>query len=60
VESWRLNEPGDGNLWKRMILAGVKIGFFPRIVGKCYFSRYINKKLVNTTAFEEKSCDIQS
>jgi hypothetical protein len=60
VESWRLNEPGDGNLWKRMILAGVKIGFLPRIVGKCYFARNINKKLVNVRLLEDKPCGLQS
>ncbi len=40
VDSWKLNEPGDGNVWKRMRLAGVRMGFLPSVLGKCYFSRH--------------------
>lgn len=29
--SWRMNEPSDWNLWKRMIRIGVRIGFLDRI-----------------------------
>ena len=39
VDSWKLNEPGDGNVWKRMRLSCVRIGFIPRVIGRCYFSR---------------------
>jgi glycosyltransferase involved in cell wall biosynthesis len=33
-EAWRLREPNDWNLWKRMWGAGVRMGFVDRIVGK--------------------------
>jgi len=39
VESWKLNEPADWNLWRRMKEAGAKIGFLNRIVGKHYLER---------------------
>ena len=29
--SWKMNEPGDWNLWRRMQLAGVRIGFLDEI-----------------------------
>ncbi len=32
MDCWKINEPADGNRWKRMRLAGVKIGFYG---GKC-------------------------
>lgn len=35
-ESWRLNEPGDWNLWRRMIAAGARFGFVDRVVVKHY------------------------
>src|SRR5262245_53276010 len=38
-EAWRLDEPGDWNLWKRMWGAGVRIGFVDRIVGRHYAER---------------------
>jgi glycosyltransferase involved in cell wall biosynthesis len=31
VESWRIRDPHDWNLWKRMQLIGVKIGFVPNV-----------------------------
>ena len=31
VESWRVGEPADWNLWKRMRMAGVRIGFLDEI-----------------------------
>ena len=30
--AWKLGEPGDWNLWRRMRGAGVRIGFVPRVV----------------------------
>jgi glycosyltransferase involved in cell wall biosynthesis len=40
--SWKIREPDDWNLWRRMQEAGVKIGFLDRIVGKHHreFTRY--------------------
>jgi glycosyltransferase involved in cell wall biosynthesis len=32
VESWKLGEPGDWNLWRRMSRAGVRTGFVDRLV----------------------------
>ena len=35
-ESWRLNEPGDWNLWRRMLTAGARFGFVDQVVVKHY------------------------
>lgn len=37
LTSWKLNEPSDWNLWRRMSAAGVKMGFLPRITYRHYF-----------------------
>ena len=34
VEAWRLREPNDWNLWRRMWGAGVRMEFVDRVVGK--------------------------
>jgi len=34
LEAWRLEEPNDWNLWKRMWGAGVRMGFVDRVLGK--------------------------
>ncbi|HTY79202.1 MAG TPA: glycosyltransferase family 2 protein [Candidatus Bathyarchaeia archaeon] len=34
LEAWRLGEPNDWNLWKRMWGAGVRMAFVDRIVGR--------------------------
>src|SRR5712692_33942 len=34
LEAWRLKEPNDWNLWKRMWGAGVRMGFVDRVLGK--------------------------
>jgi glycosyltransferase involved in cell wall biosynthesis len=34
LEAWRLDEPNDWNLWRRMWGAGVRMGFVDRIIGK--------------------------
>jgi hypothetical protein len=39
INSWRLKEPADFNLWRRMKRAGVKIGFLNIVVGKHYNER---------------------
>ena len=39
IDSWRLNEPGDWNLWRRMRDAGVKMGFVDRIVCRHFLER---------------------
>jgi hypothetical protein len=39
VESWRLYEPGDWNLWHRMRDAGVRMGFVDHIVARHYRER---------------------
>jgi hypothetical protein len=36
MEAWRLNEPGDWNLWRRMVAAGVRIGFVDKKVVRHY------------------------
>jgi hypothetical protein len=36
VTSWKLHEPADWNLWRRMASAGVKMGFLPRITYRHY------------------------
>ena len=36
MDAWRLREPGDWNLWRRMLLAGAKIGFVDKVVAKHY------------------------
>jgi glycosyltransferase involved in cell wall biosynthesis len=35
-DCWLLDEPGDWNLWKRMAMAGGRIGFVDRVVGRHY------------------------
>jgi glycosyltransferase involved in cell wall biosynthesis len=41
-KSWKVREPDDWNLWRRMQEAGVRIGFLNKIVGKHHreFTRY--------------------
>ena len=39
VESWRLGEPGDWNLWRRMKWSGVRTGFVPRLVAIHHLER---------------------
>ncbi len=34
LNAWRLDEPNDWNLWKRMWGAGVRMGFVDRVIGK--------------------------
>jgi glycosyltransferase involved in cell wall biosynthesis len=34
LDAWRLREPNDWNLWKRMWGAGVRMEFVDRVVGK--------------------------
>lgn len=34
--SWKLGEPGDWNLWNRMRIAGVKMGFLDRVTYRHY------------------------
>jgi hypothetical protein len=36
IDSWRLYQPGDWNLWKRMRNAGVRMGFVDRVVCRHY------------------------
>ncbi len=38
-ESWMLEEPGDWNLWSRMMRCGVRIGFLDRVLGTHYMER---------------------
>jgi O-antigen/teichoic acid export membrane protein len=39
IESWRLYEPGDWNVWHRMRDAGVKIGFVDHVVTRHHLER---------------------
>jgi glycosyltransferase involved in cell wall biosynthesis len=34
--AWLEDDPGDWNLWKRMVAIGARIGFVPRVVGRHY------------------------
>jgi glycosyltransferase involved in cell wall biosynthesis len=34
LDAWRVGEPNDWNLWKRMWGAGVRMGFVDRVIGK--------------------------
>ncbi len=36
INSWKMKEPADFNLWRRMKRAGVEIGFLNKVVGKHY------------------------
>lgn len=39
IESWRLDEPSDWNVWKRMRDAGVRMGFVDQVVTRHYEER---------------------
>lgn len=39
VNAWRLGEPGDWNLWRRMKQAGVRMGFVPKLVATHHIER---------------------
>jgi len=39
INSWKMREPADFNLWRRMKRAGVRIGFINKVVGKHYRER---------------------
>lgn len=36
IECWRLDEPGDWNLWRRFRAAGVRMGFVDHVVARHY------------------------
>lgn len=36
INCWKINEPGDYNLYRRMQRAGLKIGFLNSVIGKHY------------------------
>jgi glycosyltransferase involved in cell wall biosynthesis len=38
--SWKLGEPGDWNLWRRMRAAGVKMGFFEQVTYRHYLETH--------------------
>jgi glycosyltransferase involved in cell wall biosynthesis len=38
INAWKYFEPGDWNLWRRMLEAGVRIGFVNKVVGKHYLA----------------------
>lgn len=39
IESWKLEEPADWNLWSRMRSCGVKMGFLDKLIGAHYLER---------------------
>lgn len=39
IDSWRVHEPADWNLWKRMKKAGVRMGFVDRVVCRHFLER---------------------
>lgn len=41
IEAWRLWEPGDWNLWRRMREAGVRMGFVNKVVCRHYFGNVL-------------------
>lgn len=38
-DCWRLEEPGDWNMWRKMRKAGVRMGFLDRVVCRHYLER---------------------
>ena len=44
INASKLGEPGVGNIWKRMRLAGVKTVFISKVIGQCYSSMHSDKK----------------
>lgn len=46
LNAWRLDEPNDWNLWKRMWGAGVRMGFVDRVIGK----HFLEHRPARTTA----------
>jgi hypothetical protein len=45
IEAWRLQEPGDWNLWSRMRDAGVRMGFVPTVVCR----HYLERRMISST-----------
>jgi glycosyltransferase involved in cell wall biosynthesis len=41
ARSWQVNEPADWNLWRRMLLAGVRMGHVPTVVYRYYPARHV-------------------
>jgi hypothetical protein len=39
ADCWRLEEPGDWNMWRKMRKAGVRMGFVDRVVCRHYLER---------------------
>lgn len=39
VTAWKLGEPGDWNLWRRMKWSGVRTGFVPKLVATHHLER---------------------
>ena len=39
VDSWRVHEAADWNMWRRMRAAGVAMGFVDRVVCRHYLER---------------------
>jgi hypothetical protein len=39
INAWRLGEPGDWNLWRRMKQAGVRMGLVPQLVATHHLER---------------------
>lgn len=42
---WKVNEPHDGNMWRRMHEIGVHMGFLPRITYKYYMGTNLREQL---------------
>lgn len=43
--SWKINEPHDGNMWRRMYEIGVRMGFLPKITYRYYMGRNMKENL---------------
>jgi glycosyltransferase involved in cell wall biosynthesis len=39
LDAWRLDEPGDWNVWRRMVAAGARVGFVDHVVARHYLER---------------------
>lgn len=53
LSSWRMEEPGDWNLWRRMRIAGVRMAFLDMVVTRHYAERQEIAKAPTSTQLPE-------
>ncbi|HEU0104993.1 MAG TPA: glycosyltransferase [Vicinamibacteria bacterium] len=56
MDSWRLHEPADWNMWRRMRAAGVAMGFVDRVVCRHYLERREVRGTPSTPSPEKTEC----